>query len=84
MFAHKTGYKSVAFAYNAGLEYMYFIVFDKYEGRSICNENSPVYPKVLHLHTLWLFSLKCMFLGYINVKFQMSTSLSYLHKPLSR
>ena len=21
-----------------------------YEGRSICNENSPVYPKVLHLH----------------------------------
>ena len=52
MFAHKTGYKSVAFAYNAGLEYMYFIVFDKYEGRSICNENSPVYPKVLHLHTL--------------------------------
>ena len=23
-----------------------------YEGRSICNENSPVYPKVLHLHAL--------------------------------
>ena len=23
-----------------------------YEGRSICNENSPVYPKVLYLHTL--------------------------------
>ena len=22
-----------------------------YEGRSICNENSPVYPKVLNLHT---------------------------------
>ena len=22
-----------------------------YEGRSICNENSPVYPKVLYLHT---------------------------------
>ena len=21
-----------------------------YEGRSICNENSPVYPKVLYLH----------------------------------
>ena len=24
----------------------------QYEGRSICNENSPVYPKVLYLHTL--------------------------------
>ena len=23
-----------------------------YEGRSICNENGPVYPKVLDLHTL--------------------------------
>ena len=22
-----------------------------YEGRSICNENCPVYPKVLYLHT---------------------------------
>ena len=22
-----------------------------YKGRSICNENSPVYPKVLYLHT---------------------------------
>ena len=22
----------------------------QYEGRSICNENSPVYPKVLYLH----------------------------------
>ena len=22
-----------------------------YEGRSICNENSLIYPKVLHLHT---------------------------------
>ena len=22
-----------------------------YEGRSICNENSPIYPKVLYLHT---------------------------------
>ena len=24
---------------------------NEYEGRSICNENSPVYPKVLYLHT---------------------------------
>ena len=26
-------------------------VFQIYEGRSICNENSPVYPKVLYFHT---------------------------------
>ena len=27
-------------------------MFKFYEGRSICNENSQVYPKVLYLHTL--------------------------------
>ena len=25
---------------------------DRYEGGSICNENIPVYPNVLYLHTL--------------------------------
>ena len=34
-----------------------------YEGGSICNENSPVYPKVLYLHTLLLLFLKYLFLG---------------------
>ena len=33
----------------AAMCYPYFSAF--YEGRSICNENSPVYPKVLYLHT---------------------------------
>ena len=27
------------------------VFFSTYEGRSICNENSPVNPKVLYLHT---------------------------------
>ena len=36
---------------------------NKYEGRSICNENSPVYPKVLYLHTTQLLLLKGLFLG---------------------
>ena len=34
-----------------------------YEGRSICNENSKVYSKVLYLLTSKLLSLKGMFLG---------------------
>ena len=34
-----------------------------YEGRSICNENSPVYPKVLYLHTSLLLLSNGLFLG---------------------
>ena len=34
-----------------------------YEGGSICNENSAVYPKVLYLHTSKLLLLKYLFLG---------------------
>ena len=34
-----------------------------YEGRSICNENSPVYPKVLYVHASKLLLLKGLFLG---------------------
>ena len=34
-----------------------------YEGRSICNENSPVNPKVLYLHTSQLLLFKPLFLG---------------------
>ena len=39
------------------------IVFVIYEGRSICNENSPVNPNILYLHTSKLLSLKGLFLG---------------------
>ena len=35
----------------------------EYEGRSICNENSPLYPNVLYLHSSLLLSLKGLFLG---------------------
>ena len=35
-------------------KYWFILVclYTLYEGRSICNENSPVYHKVLYLHTL--------------------------------
>ena len=45
------------------LEYMY-------EGRSICNENRSVNKKSF----IFTHSLKGLFLGYINVKLQLSSS----------
>ena len=40
----------------------------KYEGRSICNENRPINPKVLYVHTSRLITLKDLFLGYAKCK----------------
>ena len=40
-----------------------------YEGRSICNENRPVY----QFFFILTHSLKGLFLGYINVKLQLSS-----------
>ena len=56
-----------------------------YEGRSICNENSPVNPSFKCKHfIITLITSKRSVSWLINVKLQLSSFLSNLHKPLSR
>ena len=55
-----------------------------YKRDSLCNGNWLINWKLLYLHTLYWLSLKGLFLGYVKIKLQLSSSISNLHKPFSR